>query len=555
MKKTLFLCTAVVTLLTACSDGGVFGKERKYTPLYVYHNPLPLMSFIGGEEFPESYYPDFINYPDDRAKHGLRGNVSQVWYVTHGDGGVEYVFDTEGKLRQASTFWDKSRKHLELREFRYNNEGRLAGVYRNPHENKWASSRQKFEYDANGYLVRRKGGMSRAHQTYTYYADGTLKEIIPQYFSDDCFDTKGKMEFDESGNLVKMEARMTSNPFMTGAAGRYDGLPNVCTYTYTDGLCTEKVEKIATQKDTLVCRNLFTYNGKGDLTAWEYSGGIYQTNLENRNQNIFFENAALKVTFEYEYDNHDNWTTMRIILPNDFMKLEYFIRCYDVYLKFIAGQKYQEGQENPILTIRRNIEYHTFSAEEERAMKKKNAPKFTAAQGHGLYGDVRKVSGNKQEMTFDEYGNIISNGHNNYVYSSPTQYMIDSAIGPFHITCEGNIRKEEDEKGIELPTEYEFDKHGRVIRYRYSPGMSPMMKTYTYDGREKHPATMTFVDSYEEGEETIEDEYTYMEFDKQGNWTRRKVKRTVTSTTYEPEKTTTKTEPEFIETRTIIYYD
>ena len=98
---------------------------------------------------------------------------------------------------------------------------------------------------------------------------------------------------------------------------------------------------------------------------------------------------------------------------------------------------------------------------------------------------------------------------------------------PFRITCEGNIRKEGDEKGIDLPTEYEFDKHGRLIRYSHADGMSPVVEEYTYDGREKHPATMTYTSRYEEGKDIVKCRYTYLETDKQGNWTKRKVVRTV----------------------------
>lgn len=477
MKKTLLLYAIASVLFTDCSDSKLFEKEKMYTPLYVYYNPLPSTFSIEQDGFPESYYPDFVNYPNDRVKHGLRNNVSLVRYsLSDNNGGAEYIFDAEGKLKQASTFWDKAHKYIEQREFRYDDMGRLIGVYRNSHENQWAESRQKFEYDAMGRLVKREGGMSWAHQVYSYYEDGTLKEITPQYFNDYYSDTKGKMEFDSSGNLVKMEAHMTSNPFMSAASG------SICTYAYTDGLCTEKVEKIILKKDTIVCRNLFSYNDKGDLTRWEYSGGIYQTNLKDRNYNVFF-NAGLKITFEYEYDDHDNWTIMRVVLPEDYEQFECLIRCYGSYLLFVEGRKRPEPNEKPIMTFRRHIEYQAFSTEEEREQKKKDAPKFTAVQGRGLYGNVKSVSDGEYTVNFDEYGNIIgetwsSGGKNIYDYESPLRYVFRSEtgpfIGPFRITCEENIRKEEDEKGIEGTTEYEFDNRGRVIRYRHFSGMMPV---------------------------------------------------------------------------------
>lgn len=568
MRKTLLYCTVAMTLLAACSGSGLFEKEKKYTPLYVYYNPLAQIFPVMDTDFPESDYPDFINYPNDRVKHGLRNNVSLVRYAFYNNnGGAEYLFDTEGKLKQVSSFLDKARKHIELREFRYDDAGRLVGVYRNSHKDKWASNRQKFEYDTAGRLVRREGGMLWAHQIYSYYETGILKDITPQYFNDFYSDTKGKMEFNESGNLVRMEAHMTSNPFMSAAAGRYDGLPNICTYTYTDGLCTEKLERIVSKKDTIVCRNLYTYNDKGDLTSWEYSGGLYQTNPKDRNRYVFSNIIDLKIAFEYEYDNHDNWTTMRVILPENYDQLKYLKRYYAAYLTFIEGKKRIDPNEKPIMTYHRHIEYQAFSAEEERELKKKDAPKFTAVQGYGLYGDVKSVSDSRFVILFDEYGNITKRTWidyeetNEFSYESSTRYM-RSGVGPFRITCEGNLRKEEDEGKIMGTEEYEFDKKGRVVRHDYADanGMCPINETYTYNGREKFPVTMIYKYSYEEGQDVATCMYTYIETDKQGNWTKRKVNRTWECVEYffdgekDTSRTMTKTDPEFTETRTISYY-
>ena len=188
-------------------------------------------------------------------------------------------------------------------------------------------------------------------------------------------------------------------------------------------------------------------------------------------------------------------------------------------------------------------------------------------QGRGLYGSVKSLSETGHTVSFDEYGNIsyekweYGPTEENYDYKSPTEYVkktTGAIIGPFRITCEGNIRKEGDEKGIELPTEYEFDKHGRLIRYSHADGMSPVVEEYTYDGREKHPAAMTYTFRYEEGKDIVKCKYTYLETDKQGNWTKRKVVRTVESTVYDAmtdkETTSVKTDPEFTETRAISYY-
>lgn len=124
--RIIYLCL-ISALLAACSGDRLFKKEKKYTPLYVYYNPL---NYNQNYDFAELFYPDYINYPDDRIKYGLRGNVSLVLYGS-ADAGIEYIFDDEGKLRTVSSFLDRARRYIELREFRYT-DGRLAGVYRNP---------------------------------------------------------------------------------------------------------------------------------------------------------------------------------------------------------------------------------------------------------------------------------------------------------------------------------------------------------------------------------------------------------------------------------------
>lgn len=43
-----------------------------------------------------------------------------------------------------------------------------------------------------------------------------------------------------------------------------------------------------------------------------------------------------------------------------------------------------------------------------------------------------------------------------------------AGVGPFRITCEGNLRKEEDEGKIMGTEEYEFDRKGRGGSHDYA---------------------------------------------------------------------------------------
>lgn len=577
MRKTLLLCATA--LLAACSGGGLFEKEKKYTPLYVYYNPLDpdITSTLTNTDLsPVKNYPNFVNYPDDRTKHGLRGNVSQVRYPLKdargnpSTWGIGLAFNEAGQLTSVFSGDFARPMDAEIWEFQYDNAAHLVGKVNNPHRYRWPSNKDHFEYDASGRLVKRNSPFAQGDfQTYDYHENENLKRVIPVQNPRNLPSTAltGMMEFNKSSELERMEVPLTSNPFVADAKGSFNDFPSVSTFTYSGGLCTEKLEKIAfivrgETLDTITCVNRYAYNDKGDLISWEYNGGYYRLDPVTRNE-YSIPQTSFTIRFEYDYDKHGNWTTRRTILPDNYADIEWLHRYYVVSTK----QKEPASGERPVVSIEREIDYYAFSAKEKAELKKKDAPKFTAVQGRGLYGSVKSLSETGHTVSFDEYGNIsyekweYGPTEENYDYKSPTEYVkktTGAIIGPFRITCEGNIRKEGDEKGIELPTEYEFDKHGRLIRYSHADGMSPVVEEYTYDGREKHPAVMTYTFRYEEGKDIVKCKYTYLETDKQGNWTKRKVVRTVESTVYDAmtdkETTSVKTDPEFTETRAISYY-
>lgn len=575
MKKTLFICVIASALLAACS-GGVFEKEKKYTPVYLYYNPL---SYGAIDDFLEQSdlaltinYPNFVNYPNDWAKTGLRGNVSFVKYpsqdfsgrIISSGGGV--TFDNAGKM--LSIIFYNSGSIEVFYEFQYDELGRLTGTVKEPIRHKWAKSTQGFEYDSEGKLIKRiKPSAGIRHRDFTYYEDGTLKSNVPVINDDYAYkgSSAGIMEFNEAGELERTEAPQTSNIFISEAKNYHNEFNSVCTFKYSNGLCIEKMETIYWKEehrvlDTIICYNRYTYNDKGDIVNWQYDGGYYYEYPENRNK-YSIRHATFDVGFDYVYDNHDNWTTMRTLLPENF-KVIYALKKH-------FGKRYKTIEEGKaVFTTTREIEYHAFTAEEaaEMAAKakeerkkeiKKNTPKYTAVQGRGLYGDVKSVSYADHTITFDEYGNIVKEW-DEYKYESPTRYKIGDVIGPFNIICKGNLRKEEDENRIEPTIEYEFDKKGRVIRYKYAQGMSPVEETYTYEGSNKYPSSMRYEAGYEDGTDIAMCKYIYLEFDKQGNWTKRKVNRSWECTEidafYNTQETTTKTDPEFEETRTITYY-
>ena len=575
----------LITVLSGCS--GNIEQDKPYTPLYLYYNQLEIDKNL------TSYFPYFVNYPTDWSKMGLKGSPSDVKYFT----GIQefgqeiyflYQFMNSGKL----LFWGMSNEMPSLTAFSYDDHGRLEGIVHNPFLESQTNGNQQFRYRNNRLVSLTNNAVGVAEHSYSYYEDGTLKKIEP-IIGDDYLYTQfsevGIMEFDTLGRLVRTEAPRTNNPMMEDLINpEYDviDLPSVCTYSYTDNLCTEKLEKIAffirgELQDTIICRSRYIYNSYGDIETCEYEGGYY---IQGGNNGNPIGQTKFTVHYSYEYDGNDNWTTLRITLPDNLDQYHGMLKFYELQTshRYISNQRSYSPTpgEKPEVTFRREINYYEKAAEEVSKMDnveesdeepeeeslsvQGETPRFTSVQGYGLYGRVREVTeGGTSKLRFDEYGNLIfrTDEFDNaieYNFQSPTKYLLATGEGPFHVVCEGNLRKEIDENGIELTIEYEFDNSGRVIRHRYIESKEPVEKRYIYEGDEKFPSEMVCEYSFEDGSSDLTSKYVYTDFDQHGNWTERTVNSSWKYIRYNrvdnSENISTRTEPETTETRTIFYF-
>lgn len=577
----------LVAFLAGCSGNNILEKEKLYTPLYVYYNPLKM------DEDLTSYYPFFVNYPTDWVKMGLRGIPSEVKYFT----GVKvfgeetclfYQFMNFGRL----LFWGMSNEMTALTGFSYDDRGRLDGRIHKYLMKDNVREDLQFKYKGNRLMSVTNSAVGVDAYIYSYYDDGTLKKIEPIVGDESWyrrFSKVGMMEFDTLGRLVRAEFPRSYNPMMDGLINpEYDVLkiPSVCTFSYTDNLCTEKLEKIAFSirgelQDTITCRSRFTYNDKGDIETWEYEGGYYAGGGNNGNP---IGQTKFTVYYSYEYDSNDNWTMLRMTLPEELDQYLGMLKFYELQTEhtYISNRRSYSRVpgKKPVVTFRREINYYekmaklvdqTDEVEEldevqdvENVSEQSEAPEFTSVQGYGLYGKVREVTEDgKSKLRFDENGNLVFRTDEldceiEYNFQSPSKYLVATGEGPFNVVCEGNLRKEVDENGIELTIEYEFDDNGRVIRHRYVDNKAPVEEKYMYEGVEKYPAEMIREYTFDDGSSVVTCKYVYTDFDEQGNWTKRTVNRSWKYIRYDEvdnsEKISTRTEPETTEIRTISYY-
>lgn len=586
MKKILFMAT-FVALLSSCAADGIFQKEKKYSPVYLYYNPIDpdILAMTSGSSslMPSMIYPQFVNYPTDCVKFGLRGSVSKIKYTwSHKKGVVEMAFDNKGRLRYVYT---GAAPYDEAEDYYMDNQDRFCAVTRR----RGNSVKQTLEYDATDKVTKRNFRYDQIEfQTYNYYEDGTLKEITPvmrKSYKNKKSNITGKMEFKESGELVMMVSNSTNNPFVHSIGDEFPDISSISTFKYAEnGLCTEKLEKLLLKNskgnvDTIPCLSQYTYNENGDIEKLFYNGIYRRVDNKDRNnyryRNILsseYISDTLSIRYTYKYDEHNNWTTMNVMLPNNIFALQMYplLRLYSLLSTENINNYYLNPSEIfpgiPTITFNREVEYHAQTAEEaEQAHAeeiKKNTPKFTAVQGCGLYGRVKSVTskdynGKDVTMRFNEYGNITNDGYNEYEFSSSTEYAC-GVIGPFKILCEGNIRKEVDKKGVEGNAEYEFDARGRVIRHKKS-AMYFTEEKFVYEGKDKHPVKSITEVGDSEGTCITINKYTYVAFDEQGNWIKRKVNSSWENEEYlhdenDTSEKSTGTKPEYVETRTITYY-
>ena len=588
MKKFLSVSSLVIcSLLAACTGGGLVENEKKYTPLEVYFNPLANeieeISLRGSILAYNANY--FLNYPNDLARLNLHGPVRSVIYGRRPEmSSVKFFFNKNGFMTEIHSGTYLSAYGMNKTRFKYDESGRFIGWLKLNKANNEGEYEIKYKYDENGRpeSSRMRNGLT---MNFSYFNDGTLKETNMSLKDSFYFGKvkKTKMEYNEKGQLVRMQSMHSSNRLIQDGFNIYSLVyPSVSTFEYNeDGLCTRKYEEVffidRRMNDTLKimpCDNIFTYNEKGDLASWTYTGGSYYTDKENRNL-YGFEEVSFTIKYEYLYDDYGNWRRKYIIMPENITENINLHKFYYYNNQEYDGFREYEPEEGarPVVVLNRILEYYLETdvdkgkgGKEAAKQKKPEGPAYTAAQGMGLYGKVKSIYFDGSSIFFDEYGNIarLVNGNSEevYKYKTPFTYTIPdpwgNEIGPYRIECEENTRKEKEERSGNIEALYEFDNKGRLIRHRYFEGMMPAEATYTYDGKNKLPAYKVCKHEYEEGTDTETCQYLYLGIDKKGNWTMRKVRRTWNSETYNYETKkydiSTRTEPDFTESRTIAYY-
>lgn len=544
-----------MTSLASCNQKS---KEhnKPYTPLYVYFNPLELDMKM------ETLMPYFVNYPSDLAKMGIRKHPMNVTYEhTSSAWGIttmfQYVFLIDGNLSEyRRTSFNYGANGLDVTKYEYDDNSNLIGI--TTKEDGYYRGKKTdngFTYDSADRLIRRDKNETLL---YSYHENGALKSIFPQRENCTIYEsgvTLEKMEFDSLSHMVRFETPNTTNIFLKDINEYYKG-KSITTYTYTDNLCTQAIERIPIKFDEgteiLTCTSKFVYNSHGDLTQWTYSGGVYR----NKGNSWRIDNMEFTINYDYEYDSQGNWIRAKITFPTNIDEIP-ALRIY--YKASTTGYSSQDNSpsvkpgESPSLNITRTIKYwneklissinQTKTANNDNTQKD-NALLYSDTDIYGLADKVKTVQtetsfgiyGGLSRLEFDKSGNLIhketpyTRAMMVYKYITPTSYTVEgwsNDIVNITISKGKRIDKCKDEvSNGELGQEYRFDDQGRIVWHKFTDAtnMAFVTLSYKYEDKSKYPVTM--VEEHPENGVTTYD-YTYTKFDDRKNWTEREVLRVI----------------------------
>ncbi|QIU93400.1 energy transducer TonB [Bacteroides faecium] len=198
---------------------------------------------------------------------------------------------------------------------------------------------------------------------------------------------------------------------------------------------------------------------------------------------------------------------------------------------------------------------------QNNAIIKLTPEQMTRWRGEGLYGNVKNVTDDKgTSLTFNSIGNIIRYQEGDYTtsysYTSPRQYTDAGGGFKYEIVFTDSTRKEFDKSPCGPTDEFTFDSQCRVIKHSYFECHGDTKK-YFYRDSEKLPFKMTAEARFETGEDFATYIFQYLNVDTHGNWTKRKVTKTIKSVEYSDNgknKVINSAPETSFETRIITYY-
>ena len=393
--KPIRFALCILTLIGLASCGGnkttdVSSEEtvnQEYSPMDLYFSvPTAMLVSPGGGDNATAYLPDFINYPNDLAKLGLRGNVKEC---VAGVSTIKftYKFNPQGNLSNYQFRMDSRGSFGEGAKLEYDELGHLTLLGRDFRGQTPNSHKYIYEDDV---LIRREYGSGFRLYEWIEEEDG---HKIPNHVINKGLKPAMEMKYtrNENGHVVLAEMNY-NKPNLPGPLTAKSG--NATFEHLNDG----RLAKVTTAYSGCSNRQYpiswgeceYTYNPQGDVEKMIFT--LYDSNEEARKQLY-----TVTQTYTYTYDSYGNWTSV--------------------------SMDSTDPQPGNISTFTRSLTYYT--EEEIAAEKQALADKPLIGQWRFKETDKHTYD-NGEEETIENTCTIVLNLYDRFI---PDGYYDDPKLG------------------------------------------------------------------------------------------------------------------------------
>lgn len=378
MKSYHFIVGLLVAVvMTACGKSAV-----EFPPVHLFLEPTEEILLQA------PYLPDFVNYPDDRVKRGLRGDVDEVAYPSVHR--TLWLFYPNGKLAAECIVYDGGwNKELNNWMFNYENSGGGGSDIPNPGNleeiitrkelvnNRWKNSSGKsgslsdsFQYDENGRLQTRSGHLFKNVSYVKQYVYNDKGICTDMYLTETGSSKKSgnvtsEVRSGERGEVSRIYFKNVRIPVHGLTIGERTVFP---VYDkkgkMTQVRCLSVPHNMeAYNIDSISSCSKYEYNAQGDVSLWHYTDTVYPQGTVNE----------FDVSFDYVYDKQGNWIEKHIFgAPNilNLMMNGYYRGTYD-----IAQSTDEQGNPRGEVVIKREITYFSERSDKENSPSQEPAEK------------------------------------------------------------------------------------------------------------------------------------------------------------------------------------
>lgn len=312
MKKIIFLIiTGLSVGLFSCGNHKIEGQHESsneeinqvFPPIRLYYGkPTSMFGNTPDYEIKPSNLPDFVTYPNDLVKMGLRGKVKSV-HEAVSTFSWTYTFNSVGNLTDYRFRMDSQGRYGEGARAEYNDAGELTLLGRNFHGQ--SPNSHSYSY-TDGKLTRRTS--SSGERIYCYH--DSMGVAVP-----DSIVTKGltpylDVKFIQNDDMF-LVGRITYKKISLPGGIKADKAESIMEYA-SDGQLKALRSVYRGVKGykatTLYGVTEYTYNEHGDVAKMEYY--LFTDKAPLTDVKLFSTAVHHGIdTYEYKYDEQGNWIT------------------------------------------------------------------------------------------------------------------------------------------------------------------------------------------------------------------------------------------------------